>query len=331
MRKESHVADVETVDCPLCARNAAEPWLHVVDPAAPEQGAVWPLQRCGACSLIFLNPRPTEIASTEFYRHAGYLPFSSAVTAKNAYAHLYGWLRRYNLRWKRRAITAFHKRGLPFSGRLLDVGCGTGEFLQEMQHAGWEVAGIERDLDAAQFAREHLHLKVMTGSVDDLAKAGDQFDVITLWHVLEHLYRPREVLQSLSKLLGSDGVVVIAVPNIAGVDAKFYGSYWVALDAPRHVQHFSLATLQNLAASVGLKLQKWHQLPLDAFFNALMSERLQASISETSRISWPLRLMRSLLVACASLLTGSRNVLFSGKRGATIVAYFVKLDSKPQC
>lgn len=325
------MADLETVQCPLCAGTQAQSWLHVPGVAAPhgdgalQQGAVWHLQQCCECGLVFLNPRPTDIAAVEFYRMAAYLPFCSVAPNRGAITRLYGWLRRHNLQWKRRAVVRW--KG---AGRLLDVGCGTGEFLQEMQGAGWEVTGVERDPAAAQFAREKLHLRVLTGSVDDLAHTGERFDVITLWHVLEHLYRPRETLRQVCQLLRDSGVVIIAVPNIASVDARFYGQHWVALDAPRHVQHFSLTTLQMMGADAGLQLQDRQQLPLDAFFNALMSEFMQPARTRSWPLLWPLRLARSTLVACASLLGGSRNVFSSGKHGATIVSCFAKAAGKLQ-
>jgi len=315
MRKQLEETDLEIAACPLCGDKNAEPYLQTIEVGVSQATTIWNLQRCASCNLIFLNPRPTENASSAFYQQAEYLPFSSAANQQSVLARVYALARRYNLKWKRRVVSRICKRGW-----LLDVGCGTGEFLHEMRRAGGEAAGIERDPEAAQFAREHLKLNVITGGVESLTKFSDKFDIITLWHVLEHLYQPIEALERLKSMLSDNGVLIIAVPNIASVDAKFYREHWVALDAPRHVQHFTLDTLQAMAARAGLKLLRWHQLPLDAFFNALMSERLQASNS--SRLLWPLRLIRSFLVAGASLVGGSR-LFFLGKRGATIVAYFV--------
>lgn len=281
---------------------------------------VWNLERCRACSLIFLNPRPPEIASSAFYDQAEYLPFSSAAIQKSLLSRVYAIARRYNLKWKRKAVSKIHRRGF-----LLDVGCGTGEFLHEMKQARWEVKGIERDPSAAEFAREHLQLDVISGGVEALEQIREKFDVITLWHVLEHLYHPKEALQRLKSLLGEQGVLIIAAPNIGGVDAKIYGRHWVALDAPRHVQHFTSRTLQDMAARSGLRVLRSQQLPLDAFFNALMSERRQAAVADSSVLLWPLRMVRSLLVVISSLVAGSR-MASGGGRGATIVACFVQSE-----
>ncbi len=317
MRK-SDFTTLETVACPLCDGKDAEPWVQCVDTSALRNDTTWHLQRCKSCSLIFLNPRPTEIASSAFYDQAEYLPFSSAADQQSFLSRVYAAARRYNLKWKRKAVSKNHRRG-----RLLDVGCGTGEFLQEMRQAGWEVGGIERDSSAAQFASKQLHLKVITGGVEALDRLHEKFEVITLWHVLEHLYQPKPALQKLKSMLSDDGVLIIAVPNIGGIDAKIYGEHWVALDAPRHVQHFTLNTLREMATAVGLKLLRSQQLPLDAFFNTLMSERRKAAITHSSFLLWPLRIARSFFIAVSSLLAGSR-MASGGARGATIVACFVK-------
>lgn len=270
--------------------------------------------------MIFLNPRPTEIDSSAFYDQVEYLPFSSAASRKSFLSTVYAVARRYNLKWKKNLISKIHRRG-----RLLDVGCGTGEFLHEMQKAGWAVRGVERDATASQFAREHLQLNVITGGVEVLEQLHEKFEVITLWHVLEHLYQPKEALQKLKLMLSDEGVLIIAVPNVGGIDAKIYGEHWVALDAPRHVQHFTLSTLQEMAAAVVLKLLRSRQLPLDAFFSTLMSERRQSLLAHSSFLLWPLRMARSFLVAVASLVVGSR-MASGGARGATIVACFTKTE-----
>jgi len=319
MRK-SDFTTLETVICPLCDGNDAEPWLRCVDPAASRNDTKWYLQRCKSCNMIFLNPRPTEAASSVFYDQAEYLPFSSAAGQQSLLSRVYAAARRYNLKWKRNVVSKIHRHG-----RLLDVGCGTGEFLQKMQQAGWEVRGVERDPSAAQFAREHLQLKVITGGVEMLEQLHEKFEVITLWHVLEHLYQPKETLQKLKSMMSDEGVLIIAVPNVGGIDAKNYGEHWVALDVPRHVQHFTLSTLQEMAARAGLKLLRSQQLPLDAFFNTLMSERRQASLTHSPFLSWPLRMARSFFAAVSSLVAGGR-MASGGSLGATIIACFVKAE-----
>lgn len=302
------------------------PYLYAIESPASRAPREWPLQRCRKCDLIFLNPRPTEVASSVYYENSGYLPFSSAARSKSVLAQIYLLLRTYNLAWKRKLIERLTRRDKSSTKRLLDIGCGTGEFLSEMRNAGWEVAGLERNFEAARYARDRLGLNVISGTVEELAAIAERFDVIILWHVLEHLYHPRETMQHVARLLQDNGIAFIAVPNIGGVDAKIYGKYWVALDAPRHVQHFTLLTLQSMAATAGLRLRLSRQLPLDAFFNALMSEKMHAAHSSSSLLVWALRLARMFFATCASLLAGSPLLFSAGRRGATIVGGFVAGD-----
>jgi SAM-dependent methyltransferase len=250
---------------------------------------------------------------------------------------IYAFLRRANLRWKRRAIMDFWQktRGhLPLAScPLLDVGCGTGEFLASMKAAGWQVEGLERDERAAAWAREHYEIPVSTGSVEQVMTSTQQYDVITMWHVLEYLYDPRQALAIISSRLRDDGWLLIAVPNISGIDARVYKANWVALDAPRHLNHFSLDTLARLGSKHGLTLRWWRQLPLDAFFNALMSERVAAQRRRERWLRpygflWPLRLLRAAGVALISLIGGSHTPFSYAAYGASLVCFFAKSHRK---
>lgn len=289
--------------------------------------------------MIYLNPRPSEGDSGRFYEYAEYLPFASLAHNRSLLTRLYDLLRRANLSWKRRIIIKFWqstKGDLPFApsfhqkpsieyrGHLLDVGCGTGEFLATMKEAGWQVDGLERDERAAAWARQHHQLPVATGGVEQLAASAQQYDVVTLWHVLEHLYNPGQALEIIARRLRENGVLLIAVPNIAGLDARVYKSDWVALDAPRHVNHFSLDTLARLGSQHGLTLRWWRQLPLDAFFNALMSEKMAAQRQPGRWLWWPLRLVRAPIVALASLIGGSHTPFSYAAFGASLVCFFEK-------
>jgi SAM-dependent methyltransferase len=228
----------------------------------------------------------------------------------------------------RRVITKFWqsaKGDLPFAiCSLLDVGCGTGEFLAVTKTAGWLVEGLERDERAAACAREHHQIAISAGSVEQLSASTQQYDAVTLWHVLEHLYDPGQASEIIAQRLRENGVLLIAVPNIAGLDARVYKSNWVALDAPRHVNHFSLDTLARLGSKHGLTLRWWRQLPPDAFFNALISEKLAAQRRPRRWFLWPLRLMRAPRVALASLIGGSHTPFSYAAFGASLVCFFEK-------
>lgn len=320
--------DFVTASCPLCNGERSELFRAAPDRFSPSTGSLYKIHRCVQCNMIYLNTRPAEEKSGRFYEHADYLPFASLAASPSLMARLYDFLRRANLRWKHRIITEFfqrHNRPLPPTAcHLLDVGCGTGEFLGEMQRAGWQVEGLERDERAAAWAREHQKVFVTAGGIEQLADSTSQYDLITLWHVLEHLYRPGLALDTLAQRLQNDGCLLVAVPNIAGIDANIYKANWVALDAPRHVNHFSLETLSRLASKHGLTLRWWRQLPLDNFFNALMSEKLAAQQRRGRFYLWPLRLLRAFGVACISFIGGSHTPFSYASYGASLVCFFEK-------
>jgi len=322
------VSGFEPASCPLCSGERSELFHEAPDRFSPSTGPLYKIHRCLQCNMIYLNPRPVEEKSGQFYEHADYLPFASLTSSPSLLARVYELVRRANLRWKRRVVTEFLQRtsgNLPLATcHLLDVGCGTGEFLVEMKTAGWQVAGLERDERAAKWATEHHQIPVTAGRVEQLADSTQQYDLITMWHVLEHLYHPGQALEILAKRLRSDGCLLIAMPNIAGVDAHVYKSNWVALDAPRHVNHFSLETLSRLASKHGLTLRWWRQLPLDAFFNTLMSEKLAAQRRRGRFYLWPLRLLRAFGVACVSYIGGSHTPFSYASYGASLVCFFEK-------
>jgi len=205
---------------------------------------------------------------------------------------------------------------------LLDIGCGTGEFLAAVRKGGWQVEGVERDEKASSWARDSLGIPVTAGDLYSLPSTAGPFDVITLWHVLEHLYDPARAVQRIGDLLGKDGYLLIALPNIESIDARVYGADWIALDTPRHVNHFSPGTLTRLLTDAGFAPLARRQLPFDAFFNTLMSEGLRAKRAHSSRLVWPFRLVRAGVVSLMSLLGGSR--VCSARYGATMVFLFGK-------
>ncbi len=317
------MSELEYRPCPLCRSEETEKFLRAPDRFALAEGEAYTLQRCLNCGMIFLNPRPYEADSGRYYQHAEYLPFASVASPRSLMEKLYAALRRVNLYWKKRLITRFHDRGI-----MLDAGCGTGELLAFMRARGWEVHGLERDAAAAEWGRVHLQLPIQTGSIDEIADTPEAYDVITMWHVLEHVYDPSATLRTLARLLKKEGVLIVAVPNIAGVDAKFYRQHWIALDVPRHVNHFSLSSLARCATQQGFTLRWWQQLPLDAFFNALLSERLQAAQLQSPAWLMPLRLLRAGVLALVSLVAGSHTPFTSAPAGATLVAVFEKASKQ---
>jgi len=156
-------------------------------------------------------------------------------------------------------------------GSLLDVGAGTGYFLNHIQSKGWIVKGIEISDKARAFCRAHFGIEALP--TPELFQLSDRYDVISLWHVLEHLYDFHKYVAQFKALLKDDGVLIIAVPNHSSYDAQKYGSDWAAYDVPRHLWHFTPSDFETITQKHGLKLMAKYAMPLDAFYVSMLSEQ----------------------------------------------------------
>ncbi|GAB3892676.1 class I SAM-dependent methyltransferase [Spirosoma agri] len=156
-------------------------------------------------------------------------------------------------------------------GQLLDVGCGTGAFLDTCKQAGWQVSGMEPDQDARAIAQKKLNADIQP-SLESLS--GKQpVDIITLWHVLEHIPNLNETIPQLNNLLDPKGTLLIAVPNSDSYDAQYFKEYWAAYDVPRHLHHFTPSTIEVLFKKHGLTLVDKKPMVFDAFYIAMLSTR----------------------------------------------------------
>ncbi len=238
--EEGHPYEFEIIACDYCGSE---------DRASIYTGPDWQgqpvpdrcaLVRCNECGLIYLSPRPTP-ATIGFYYPTDYVPYRPAVEAEPN--PLLRWTRRRKLTQRRRWVEKI--TGLS-TGRILDVGCSTGLFLNEMKAAGWETAGVELSSWAAGYARETFALDVITGMLPDVADlfAPASFDVITYWDVLEHTFSPSVELQHCARLLRPDGILAINIPNWESPDRKIFGPFWIGLDPPRHLFVFPRRNLR---------------------------------------------------------------------------------------
>ncbi len=172
------------------------------------------------------------------------------------------------MRWKKRLVKRLAAPGTA----ILDVGCGTGEFLREVgrEYGAW---GIEPEPEAARWARERFGLNVQTGDLSIVQFPTGSFDLVTMWHVLEHIPDPAQALTTISGMLKDGGRLLVALPNISALDARLYRAFWVAIDAPRHLWHFDRPQLARLAEKTGFTIVRTGMMPLDLFYNAVWSER----------------------------------------------------------
>lgn len=218
---------------------------------------------CAECGFRFTNPRPAQNDRGRYYQGVAYISHSNA--AVSLQDKLYQLTRRLTLRWK---FTIIHK--LQPHGKVLDVGCGTGEFLAYLMSRGYLVQGVEPSLSA----REQAIAKHAFSTLPALEQipAHEQFQVVTLWHVLEHLPDLRTTFKRLFALLADRGLLVIAVPDRGSWDAQHYGSDWAAWDVPRHFSHFRQEDLHLLLREHGFELVKTHRMWMDAPYICMLSE-----------------------------------------------------------
>jgi 2-polyprenyl-3-methyl-5-hydroxy-6-metoxy-1,4-benzoquinol methylase len=283
--------------CPACNSTNSKAFLQAKDWLVSQE--VFSLMQCGSCGLVYTNPRPTEESIGRYYQSDAYVSHTN--TNKGLINTAYQAVRNRTLRQKRALIETLTGK----KGTLLDVGCATGHFLAECKAAGWQTQGTEPDPGARQQANEK-GLAVVE-SVFELNTTG-LYDVITLWHVLEHVHRLQETVLRLQQLLKPGGHLLIAVPNRLAADATKYGAGWAAYDVPRHLYHFDPISLQKLIESAGFTLKERKPMVFDAFYVCMLSERNQGG---------------SLLSA---FFTGLQSNLKAGKSGqySSLIHIFVK-------
>jgi SAM-dependent methyltransferase len=162
------------------------------------------------------------------------------------------------------------------NGAILDVGTGTGFFLNEMKEKGWQVTGTEKSSDACEFAKKEFGLdNLPTEEIFNLNEKS--FDVITLWHVLEHIHRINKNMVAFHKLLRDKGKLIIAVPNHSSYDARHYKQFWAAYDVPRHIWHFAPEQMEKLGEKHHFKLLSVRTMPFDSFYVSMISEKYKKS------------------------------------------------------
>ncbi|MBC8277395.1 MAG: class I SAM-dependent methyltransferase [FCB group bacterium] len=296
--------------CPLCEKR--ETGLHLKLPDRFKTvGELYSIYACNNCSFVFLHPLYSEAEAAQYYAGEDYDPFMEVEGARTFVQKIYARVKPWALNWKAGLITKY----APKPGMLLDVGAGTGAFLHTMTARGWDAEGVEKDPHAARFGRDKLGLKVFNGDLADFQDPGSLFDIITFWHSLEHIHRLHENLNRASGLLKTAGHLFIALPNFKSLDAIIYRERWAAWDAPRHLWHFSPEVLDSLVVKFGFTLQRIIPMPLDPFYNSLLSEGTINAGGKFLRYA-----VRLPMIAAASYLAGSVNP----RLGSSVVYCFKK-------
>lgn len=212
--------------------------------------------------ILVTHPQPSLDKLPSYYESEDYISHTDG--RRTLFEKLYHFIKGIALKKKLSLVNS-----LSTKGSILDIGAGTGEFLLKCKNDGWHVTGIEPSERAKQIA----HQKGI-GMEESLANLADHsFDVITMWHVLEHVPNLEQQLKELKRLLKPNGVLLVAVPNYKSYDAKVYQEYWAAYDVPIHLWHFSKNAISKLFALQSMKLVQVLPMKFDSFYVALLSEK----------------------------------------------------------
>lgn len=251
--------------CPCCYSTAIYPALSAVDYTVSKKR--FEIFHCEDCTARFTQHVPDAASIAPYYQSVNYVSHSD--TQKGLVNRLYHFVRNYTLKGKRNLVC--NAAGTN-TGTLLDVGAGTGAFANTMKTAGWSVTALEPDSTARANAFNKYGLTLEPPEkLFGLADA--QFDVITMWHVLEHVHDLHGYLDQFYKLIKPGGKLIIAVPNYTSRDAKAYGEFWAAYDVPRHLYHFSPRSMEQLGRAKGFTLDDTKPMWFDSFYVSMLSEQ----------------------------------------------------------
>lgn len=215
--------------------------------------------------MYVTTPKPSLEAIGSYYQSEDYV--SHTDRKKGVLENVYALVKRFTLSRKQKLISHI----TPSKGKLLDIGAGTGDFLSHCKIKGWEVVGTEPNESARELAKTKG--VAVQKSIEEISGS---FDIITLWHVLEHVYDLEDQINWLAKRLKENGRLLVAVPNYNSYDAKHYNEFWAAYDVPRHLYHFSQFSIKRLFENVNMEIEKVIPMKFDAYYVSLLSEKYKS-------------------------------------------------------
>ena len=238
-----------------------KPYLVVKDFSV--SGEVFELLLDAEYDLLKTNPQPNPESLSRYYESDDYI--SHTDSKRSLFEKVYQLVKIRAIKQKV-SLIQYWQSG---TGSVLDIGCGTGDFLSAAKKNNWKAVGMEPSPKAKASAKQKGICLVE--SYQELEN--NFFDVITMWHVLEHVSDLENQIKELKRLLKPNGTIIIAVPNYKSYDASYYGKFWAAYDVPRHLWHFSKTALEKLFALQNLKLKKVNPMWFDSFYVSLLSEK----------------------------------------------------------
>lgn len=213
--------------------------------------------------ILKTHPQPTLDKLGSYYEFEDYISHTDG--KRTLFEKMYHFIKRKAIRDKVKLINSYQ----PVKGRILDIGAGTGDFLLECKNQNWDILGIEPNDKAKGIA---LGKGIKFGDTIEKLES-NSFDVITMWHVLEHVPDVEHQVAELKRLLKPSGTIIIAVPNFKSYDANHYREFWAAYDVPRHLWHFSKTAIEKLFDKQNMNLEDIKPMWFDSFYVSLLSEK----------------------------------------------------------
>ena len=256
---------IEIKNCLLCNNGDLRKIFSTKDFIVTQER--FDILECLKCEIRITSPAPKKHQLNKYYESKNYRPHQKKVYLLIDY--VYKIIRKYMFFKKRKLI---EKNSHLKNGKLLDIGCGTGEFASFMKNSGWDVVCVDSSETARNIAMKNFSLEVL--DVEKFFNLKDiKFDVITMWHSLEHVDKPIEYVKKVKSLLNDNGKFVLAIPNYKSFDSKFFGKYWAANDVPRHLYHYSKKSIKTVLNKSDLVLSNIKGLPFDAYYVSYLSSR----------------------------------------------------------
>ena len=259
---------VTYTSCPVCKSNELVEVFLVKDYTV--SGEYFSIEKCKTCTLLFTQNVAEQNEIGRYYASENYISHSD--TQAGLVNKLYHLIRKKTLQSKKRLIEGETEKS---NGNILDIGCGTGAFLHTMKIGGWKITGLEPDENAREKAKILYDIEPqLSNNIFNLPD--NNYDAITMWHVLEHVHQLHEYIGQLKNMLTDKGKIFIAVPNYTSYDAQHYGEFWAAYDVPRHLYHFSPAGMKRLVEQHGLTIKKIKPMWFDSFYVSMLSEKYKS-------------------------------------------------------
>lgn len=258
---------------PFDNRDNLKPFLNCVDHTVSRE--TFSLLLDSEIDLLVTDPRPSDTDLPSYYESDDYISHTdSKLTLMDK---LYQMVKNYSLKKKLKLINGLAGK----KGQLLDIGCGTGDLLSICEKDGWKISGVEPSKKARELAKDKIDSKItLRKDVNEFSDAETgQFNVITMWHVLEHVPNLTEYIDKLKGLLAEDGFLIIAVPNFKSYDANHYKEFWAAYDVPRHLWHFSEKSIRHIFGKNDFNVIQTLPLIFDSFYVSLLSEKYKTGKS----------------------------------------------------